>query len=480
MNNIKHTLPKTLILVALFALSTSGISYAQEFNTLYWMKGIPQSSYSNPAMQPLANYYVGFPAFSSLYSGFANTGFAPSDVFGKDINGSLFIDDKKLLANLLPNNYLNVNAANDWLAFGFRVRKKNYFSFNIRERVETRFGYTKDLMRLAIEGNDPFLQEGIAASPNAISLDYNHYREFGIGYSRNWNEKLTIGARMKVLQGMSNINFERSNLDLFTSPNNYELTLSADMLVNTSLPFQLAPLENLDSTEFTFNQDDAIQYATNFGNMGIAMDLGAVYNLTERFSVAVSAKDLGYINWKSDVENFSAMGDIEFKGLEFDDVFTDDEENNTEEENNDFGAYIDSIIDLLDRQETTNAYTLMMSPKFYVSAAYNLTRMHRFALLGKGDLYNGKLYPSLTVSYNFQPINRFGSSFSYSIIHGSMHNVGFGMHINIFPVQIYMVTDNFFWAMQPHTLQNLNFQIGVNIAAGFGSKRDNSAPRYRW
>jgi hypothetical protein len=469
---------KIFTIIGLYFVLGQMSGYSQEFHTLYWMQGIPQASYANPALQPNPNYYVGFPGISAVYTGFANTGFAPRDILRKDVNGKLYIDDLNLISSLAERNFLIADISNDWIAFGFRTKKINYFSFNISERVESRMGYARDLMKLAIQGNDPFLQEGAAANLDGFSFDVNHFREFGIGYSRKWNDNLTLGIRAKALQGMSNINFKKTNLALLTGPNNYELLLNADLLVNTSIPVQFAPLDSLGNNfDPEFEGQDALDYFTNFGNMGFAVDLGAAYHLNDRFTFAMSIKDLGFIGWKTNVENFSAKGELEFKGLGFFDIFGNNEEEN--EENNQMGDFLDSIINLLDRKETTNAYNLMTTPKFFVSAAYNLTRMHKFAVLGKGELYGGNLYPSVTASYNFQPINRFGTSLSYSIIHGSFHNVGFGMHVNIFPLQIYLVTDNFLWAMRPHTIQKFNFQIGVNIAAGW-TKKDESAPRFRW
>jgi hypothetical protein len=469
---------KIIIIIGLCFATGPMTSYTQEFHTLYWMQGIPQASYANPALQPNPNYYVGIPGISALYTGFTNTGFAPKDIFRKDSSGRLYIDDQNLISSLAERNFLITDVSNDWIAFGFRAKKVNYFSFNITERVETRLGFAKDLVRLAIEGNDPFLQEETAANLDGFSFDVNHFREFGIGYSRKLNDKLIIGVRAKALQGLGNINFSKTNLSLNTGPNNYELLLNADLLINTSLPVQLAPLDSLASFDPEFDETDAVEYVTNFGNMGFAVDLGGVYHLNEKFSFAMSIKDLGFIGWKSNVENFTATGELEFKGLDFENLFINNDEDETQDDSP-MGDFLDSIINLLDRKETMNAYNLMTTPKFFVSAAFNLTKMHKFALLGKGELYGGTLYPSVTASYNFQPINRFGSTFSYSIIHGSFHNVGFGVHVNIYPLQIYVVTDNFLWAMRPHTIQKFNLQIGVNIAAGW-TKEDLSAPRFRW
>ncbi|TVQ10768.1 MAG: hypothetical protein EA361_13435 [Bacteroidetes bacterium] len=468
-----HSYTGALLLAAAMIVLASGAAKAQQYHTIYWMQGIPQSSYSNPGLQPLPNYYVGFPGLSSVYSGFYNSGFAVKDLLRQNADGSLYIDDQNMLSKLKNRNYFIVDMNLDILSFGFRYKDINYLSFNISERVETRFGYSKDFMRLLIEGNDGFRQEGVAAQIGSPSFDVSHFREYGVGFSRKWTNELTAGVRAKVLQGMSNINFKKTDLSLFTGPDNYELLLNTNLLINKSFPFTLAPLEDIGDNDFEFEEEDLRNYLTQTANMGFAVDLGAVYQLDERFTFAASIRDLGFINWKRDAENFRVQGEVEFKGFDFNEVFGSD--NDT-----DFDETLDSIIDLFNLQETTSAYALMMAPKFFVSAAYNLTPMHRFALLGRGEVFAGGFYPSITASYNFQPINRFGSTLSYSIIHGNYHNLGLGFHVNIWPVQLYVVADNYFPALQPHTFQTFNIHFGLNIAAGFSSLKDGPKASFRW
>ncbi len=469
---------KKLFPSLLFLLLISLQMQAQQYNTLYWMQGIPQSNYANPALQPIGNYYIGFPAASSVYGSFYNTGFAPKDLLKKDQQGSLYIDDQSLINSLKNNNHLISDFNFGIISFGFRTKGKNYFSFNINERVENRIGYPKDLFKIALEGNDAYMQSVTTAQFGALGLDFNHFREIGIGFSRSWTENLTIGIRAKALQGMANVSFAESSLGLFTGQDNYQMLLNANLLVNTSLPFTLAPLEDLDpDTAFDLDEEDMINYVLNTGNPGFAVDIGAQYVILDKIFLAASITDLGFISWNSNVENFTLNGDFEFKGLDLNDLFLGDDE---EGDDDPFDGYLDSIINLFDRQETNLNYRNPLSTKVFLSAAYGFTPMHKIAVLGRGEIFNGQLFPSFTLSYNFQPINRFGSTFSYSIIHGNFHNIGFGMHINILPLQIYVVTDNLFWAMQPHTLQNFNIQVGVNITGGFTRKNDTSAPIFRW
>jgi hypothetical protein len=466
-----------LILSALVLLLVQNVHvYSQEAATLYWMQGIPQSTFMNPAIQPLPDVFVGLPALSSVYLGFANSGFAVYDVLKKDYNTRLYIDETGLLEKLKDNNRLMVDFSTGLFSFGFRTKRNSYYTFSINERFESRIGYPRDLIQMIIEGNDP--QSGNSHMRfDGLGTDATHFREYGISYSRMISEKLTIGLRPKLLQGLSNINFSKTHLDLYTHPGNYNLTLAADMLINTSLPFQLIPLESFEDFDFNIEEYGVARYLTNFSNIGFAADAGLLFNATDWLSMALSVRDLGYIRWKSGVENFAVTGEATFKGFRYGDLNPDDEDNS---QNHLVTRMVDSIIDLFDTRETTQTFTTLMTPKIYASAAFRISPVHSIAFTGRGDFYNSTLSPSFTASYNVQPVRRFGFSLSWSSIHGNYKNFGFGFHTNLFPLQFYLVSDNVFAAMQPHTLQNINILAGMNIVV-FSKKRKNQAePSLRW
>jgi len=481
MNPYKPKTTRLILFIGIIILSVSQKpAEAQLYNTIYWMQGIPQASYSNPALQPNAGFYLGFPGISSLYLGFNHSGFAPQDLIKKNENGnSLFIDEQSMLDKLGKNNFLSANFQTDILGFGFRS-KKDYFSFNITEKVGTQFGYSRDFVRLLADGNDYFLQqsiqegEEIPAELGRLSLDAIHYREFGIGYSRQWNDWLTAGIRAKALQGMGNVYFEKTDLKLTTRENNYELLLNADLLVNTSMFLELSPLDSIGTdTYFEVEEDDFINYLTNTRNLGLAIDLGASFRLSDKFSMAVSLIDLGLIDWKGDVENFRMRGEFEFTGIDFNDFFEN-------ENGNGFEQLTDSILDIFDVEETTNSYRTMLPPKLFVSAAFSPGKKHKFAVLGRAEYYAGTIYPSFTASYNLQVAPMLGTSVSYSVIHWNYNNVGFGMHLNLGPLQVYTVVDNFLGGMRPHTIQTATVHFGLNIVTHYRRKADPAAPSFRW
>jgi hypothetical protein len=478
MNKIFTINLKSRLNLLIILLIASSNAFAQQYNTLYWMQGIPQSSYSNPGLQPQAGFYLGLPGVSSNYFGLINSGFAPKDILKKDASGFLYIDDDGFLSKLDDRNYLLGELQLDLFGLGFRSGN-DYFSLNVTHKVNGRMGYPGDLMTLLLKGNDHFMQQNIPADITGLGIDFMQYHEIGLGYSRKWTDELTAGLRAKALMGLASVNFERSDLSLITQPDTYALLLNSDFMVNKSFPMQLSPLDSLGKEGYGPDSDDIdpLEFALNRQNMGFAIDLGASYVINDYFTVAASMIDLGFINWKADVENFAMKGEFEFNGIEFNDFFKRRED---DDDYNPFEGLMDSILDIFDINETMNSYRTALTTKVFASVAFQPARAHKFGLLGRGEFYNGNLYPSFTVSYNLQPIRHIGMSVSYSVIHWNYNNVGAGLHLNLGPLQIYTVVDNFWPALRPHTFQTATVHFGLNIVTGYRSKKDAAKPIVRW
>ena len=467
MNTLKNKYNPVLRSV-LLSLSFLWIAHtlSAQSNTLYWMQGIPQSTFINPAIEPLHTTFVGFPLASSIQLGMANSGFSLGDFIRKDQDGSLYYDALNMIDRMSNKNVLTFDFNFDYLSLGFRYRNNAYFTFYIRERLHSRLGYSRDFARLVIEGNDVFMQTQTAAVLDGLGLNLMHFREYGFGYSRNLLPDLNVGARFKVLSGLGNVQSRLVDNSLFTSDNFYEIRFISDIRVRTSMPL-LNLLDDDDHSE----DFHLANYMLSMKNMGMAIDVGGVYTFDDQYEFAFNINDLGFIRWNSNNRNYSGKGEFEFTGISFDEFFSED--------NNLLENLTDTINDLLDLQESEDVYTTMLSPRIFASAAYNLTTMHRFSLLSRSEIYHAKLYPSFTLAYNFQPIRSFGSTLSYSLIHGRFSSLGLGMHINIWPMQIYVVTDSFLWTMRPQTAQSVNVQLGVNIDLG-ARIQESPLPRHRW
>ncbi len=415
---------------------------------------LPQASYANPAKTPDAKWYVGIPGLGSTSLSFTHTGFAYSDLIRKRDDDSLMVDIENALSQMKASNYMSFRLNMDLVNFGFRVGK-NHFSFNATEKVIYQQTYPKDLFRFLFKGNAEFL--GQTADFSRINVDVTHYREWGVGYSRTFMDQLTFGVRAKYLQGLANASTEKTDISLYTDANTFDLTAKADIKANT------AGIANLIDGE-SFN---AGNYLMSSANNGFAIDLGAQWDINENFTVHASATDLGKINWKNQVKNYSTEGaEFTFAGIDVTEFM------NQEDSVDYMKELVDSLGEAFDLQESSTAYSTKLNPKFYIGGTWRFTNTSDLHLTAYGEVFKGKMYPSLSASIMQQLGNVINLTASYSIINGTTNNIGAGMLFNFGAVQWYMISDNVMGMFVPQHTQNIHLRTGINLVFGRKEARD--------
>ena len=82
-----------------------------------------------------------------------------------------------------------------------------------------------------------------------------YYREIGVGFSKNYNNRLRIGVKGKLLFGIAGVSIENKSLGI-TVNDDYSHTLDADLTVNISAPLNvyMDSDKNIDSIVFDDNR----------------------------------------------------------------------------------------------------------------------------------------------------------------------------------------------------------------------------------
>ena len=420
---------------------------AQVDLTLYNMRSIHQSGYNNPAAIPLNKINIGLPGISSDYFYLSNSGFAYSDLITKRSDDSLVLDIDNAISKMGSKNFMSTAVSMDILSFGIRV-KKNYFCLNITEKENFNFSYTKDFFDFLQHGNTAFL--GKTADFSGMGFNGTHYREYGISMTREINENLTVGGRIKYLYGMENISTDKSDLTLFTDARTYDLALESGVEVNTStLANSDEGYDNIKTSDYLFRQK----------NRGLGLDLGGHYKLNEQWNFSLSVVDLGFIKWKSNVKNYrSNTTTYNFDGIDLN-QFVGDTTDNAQ-------SVLDSLNDTFKPTETNDPYTTYLSTHIFAGANY-VIRENTFAgILLRGQFFKGILIPSATLSINQQVGRHLSLALSYSAMNRSYNNIGFGVAANAGPVQLYVVSDNVLGAFKPVDVQTFNMHVGINLIIG--------------
>lgn len=461
--------------ISIVCLFLSSVAFSQQDLTIHLMPMVPQSIYTNPSFIPTPKVYVGFPGLSSMYFGVTHNGFAYKDLIRKRKDDSLYIDVDNALSKMTQKNFFSANVQIDLFSFGFKLKKKNYFSFSVAEKVAFKLGYPKDLMSLLWKGNGQFI--GKTANFDGIGVNFTHYREYGLGYARVINDKLTVGIRPKYLLGMTNVNTTKSNISLYTNEADYALTAKSDILINSSID------SNIYAENGDFNNPDIstivpmYKYLTNTENKGFGIDLGATYKLSERISFSASVIDWGSITWKSNIRNFSNKnGEFTFDGIDLNEFLS-----NTDTANSGLEKMLDSLQTIFELKESNESYKSPIGTKIYLTGAFNLTPKDKVGALVRFEIFNKMWHPSLTISYNKQIGNMLSLTANYSILNRSYSNVGFGMALNLGFWQIYATADNIWGAFYPTTARNAIIHFGMNFVFGYRKMKNNeNVPQMRF
>ncbi len=425
---------------------------AQQDLSLYRTGAIPQVTYVNPSFVPDSKVNVGLPGISSNYFSLSNSGFHYSHAVEQRPDDSLELNMDGLIDKLADLNYLSTATRFDLLHVGIKV-KKNYFTFNVTQRMDARFMYPKDMIKLVWEGNGgDFLGE--RASLDGLGVDYSLYNEFGLGYSREINDKLTVGGRFKYLEGIQNIWTEESELGLTTDEEDFAWTVDGSMSLRSSGVF--------DTTSEGFTSNDLI----GTGNSGFSVDIGGQYELTDKINISASVLDLGYIKWTKDLQGY-VNEEVEFRyeGVDINELYGEGGAGDTSSQDA-TELLMDSLDATFEVEESNEAYKTPLSPQIYLGGSYELTKSGTVGALLYGRIVRGKLRSGLSLSYNHKIGRWLSVTGDYSIYHRNWINIGGGFAINGGPVQFYVMSDNLLGAIIPHKTRNLHLRFGINLTFG--------------
>ena len=433
------------VLIMAQALNISNMN-AQNERSMYYMRQIPQSSYGNPAFMPGFKFYLGVPVLSSTYLSYHNSGFNYKDAITKRADDSLVFDQNKLLKAIGKNNDFGASSQVEFLAFGFKAGK-SYLSFSLGFKEQSNFHYTKDLMTLLIDGNAPFIGKTVEIS--GAKLYAIAYGEAALGFAREINSKLKVGARLKYLYGAAAINSQNSKVTLTTDPVTYALTAVSDIHVDYATPTN-------DQNEF-----DPLKLTKN---TGLAFDLGFDYKVNDKISVNASLLDIGNITWNEKVSNFVSTtpnNSFTFNGVVINDLFSKNSSSDST-----FNHLLDTLKNKFNVEETHKSFKTGLVKRVNIGASWQFSNKNLAGINIRNEFFAGSYNPSVTLSLNHQFGRILSGTVSYSYIDRSFTNIGAGFALNLGPFQIYGVVDNFIAPMQMQTMQTINAQVGLNLVFG--------------
>ncbi len=431
-------------------------------NTLYFMDRIPQTKYVNPAIMPACKWYIGFPGISNLQFKASNNGFTYNDLIHKGTGvrkDSLIIDINNLLDKIYDKNFFQADLNEEILSFGFLLKEDYYFNFFIANRTTARISYPKEMLDFIVKGNgNEYL--GKTASFEGLGLDVMNYNEYGFGYSQQVLENLSVGATIKILQGVTNVYTEKADITITTDSVDWKIDNQSNTIINVSAPMTvgLDTAGYVDFNSIEFKSNDYVKDFVLNKNFGVSLDFGAVYKFSERITLSASITDIGFINWKTNPHNFKSNAGYQYLGFDLTDY--------DEEVGIDFESMYDSLFSLTNTKHSTDAYTTWLNPRVFLGGYYNFDDNFYFGALSQIRFFEKSVHPSLSLSANARFWKLWNASLSYSMMDRNYTNIGLGIAMRLTPFQLYLITDNVTCFFIPHKTTNVNLKFGINLTFG--------------
>ena len=378
------------LFISLFLFS-SNKSIAQK-DILYFLREAPQVMQYNPAITPCSNFYLSL-MLGTTDMGVHTSGFSYHDLIHKHpiYSDSLQLDLEGFRSQLSDNNFINFNYDMDLLGFGFKIGK-NYFSYDLSLTLDARVNFSKGIFDLILEGSGA--NNGNIRLLDGHLLEVNSYITNAIGYSREINDRLSIGGKIKLLSGIANIHTNEANLELnFKDSEKISAHGELDILTaNIIGDLSITSLfkENA-SADFIVpeNLNTILDHAMD--NVGLSFDLGASYRLLENLELSASVVDVfNFISWNThatQIINNKPFEEIVFEGIT---SGIDSIETNFETQIN---SLVDSISSALDiRTQNIPSYTTHLPMKIYFGATYNFGKVNYLHALFNTKIGAGRIY----------------------------------------------------------------------------------------
>lgn len=435
---------KKIIAILVFVVIVN-TAYSQDNGLVYNSRLIPQVNTVNPALMSHTNWYLTLPSFAI---GLENP-FSYNSVFKRVNDTTLKVDGDELLSSIKDYNKINVNAEVGMLGFG--INKEKYFvTFSSKFRVYAQSVLPYDLFNFALNGNENY-QGQTAVLADGDILNAVSYAEYALGYGHRFlDNKLTVGARVKYLQGFYNLTTENTNLSIYSDAD--QILATADYRIRMS------------GSDITKNE-----YFSK--NSGFAFDFGADYKITDKIQVSASVSDIGSIHWKDDLKEIRPENttQVSFNGLTWDDMWSNNSFNS-----NFFSAVTDSITEMFDYIEDTtiSSYSTKLPMMLSVGGSWQFHKMFKLGLLYQGKFNEFQYLYNANLSVNFSPSPWFELMVCNSAINDDWFNPGFGATLSLFETfQIYVLVDYFsdFYLADSRSVSG---RIGFNLNFGKREKKN--------
>ncbi|MGM9740124.1 MAG: DUF5723 family protein [Candidatus Cryptobacteroides sp.] len=347
---------KHIAILAGIVLSLSSLNAQTALQSAYFLDGYNMRRSFNPAFATERSFFS-LPALGGVGLG-VNSNMGVNTFLFPTSNGKLTtfmspeVSASDFLGKLRNNNRLNINTSVSLLTLGI-WGKNGFFSFDANVKADVTANLPYELFEFV---KNPGKSQYYDISDLAIGG--NARLELAFGYTRRIADKINVGARLKLLAGLADVDARVDKMRLEMTGDQWSVhskgTLAASCgfidiktkgesgTAETSADNDIIDFENIGTT-------DNWSYNKIVSGYGAALDLGADFELIRGLRLSVSVCDLGFISWKN-----TTLAETGEKGWVFDGfdniALEGDKENSIDEQ---FNALGDDLSDLYEFRRTS-------------------------------------------------------------------------------------------------------------------------------
>ena len=470
--NKKYIFMKTIkaIIFAAALATYSTNAAAQTLNTAYFTDGYIMRHTMNPAYGGEQSY-VSVPALGNINASVQGN-FGVKDVIMK--NPLYGMPGEKRLTTFLNPNISIADAMSGFssgqnkliqdlniaiLSAGFKAfGGYNTVEINVKETSGVSLPY--ELMEFAKNiGNNNYAFDDIKVGGQA-------YAEIAFGHSRKINEKLSIGAKAKVLLGIARADMEISGLTADLSSNE-KWTLRGQGVANVSMKgfkYLSEKKEYNVAGRPPYEQVNDIDVdGAGIGGLGMAVDLGGVYKINDDWTVSAAVLDLGFISWSNNMEAVNNGTPFEFNGFHDVAVSREDGGEKLSDKTDKLGDQFTDFVHLKDNGDK-GSRTATIGTTINLAGEYTLPvyRKVKFGILSSTRIRGEYSWTEGRLSANYSPLKWINGGVSVSV---SSFATSMGWTLNIHPKGY-----NFFIGMDrligKVSKEGIPLNSNVNVAMG--------------
>lgn len=439
-------------IITILAVLSVGLSATAQMRTSYFMQGSTYRTDLNPALAPLRGY-VNLPLIGGSHFSINSNYLSLSTFIYPNPNGEgsvLFLNDavkKDFLKRLPNNNKLSFDTSLNVLSFG-AYTKNIFWQAGINVKAQSELVIPKDFFTaLTNIGQGHYDLSHFHACINS-------YAEIFAGGAVPIFDWLKVGARVKGLIGIANIDMSANNMYIDINEEYVAAKMSGEMKYNSAFAAPVTPGQEI-------SMGDAFKFGTfNLNNGGgFGIDLGAEATFfNDRLRASAAITDLGFISWgKNTTVNANMSAGVTYRGYDFN-------VQDVDLETDDFTMSVNG---------TSKGFSTRLNTSLNLGAEYTfLEDRISVGILSHTLFGHNATLSELTISGNFRPLSWLSASVSHTFLSHNRFGV-FGFALNIHPTGFNLFLGTDFIGLKvakgipvPVNMSSMNLYMGMGFNFG--------------